>query len=209
MHMCSSSPVFIARELAGNFKIHLKLWTRCFLSVNLEHFVLLKLHTKSLFSCTSITSTMPKRKVVSDSDKAPKKKLKSDTNVPPKTFVSKLSFDSPEQCLRSLIYPTTLEDFLAKYWEKEPHFVRRNDNEYFKEFPTKVKLEETAKKEHLEWDKDLLLSQDENGTETLGAEGRATVKNIQKYFKEKLTILLNKPHRFHVSLRCISYLKTI
>jgi hypothetical protein len=143
---------------------------------------------------------MPKRKVVSESDKAPKKKLKSDTNVPPKTFVSKLSFDSPEQCLRSLIYPTTLEDFLAKYWEKEPHFVRRNDNEYFKEFPTKVKLEETAKKEHLEWDKDLLLSQDENGTETLGAEGRATVKNIQKYFKEKLTILLNKPHRFHVSL---------
>ncbi|CAB4003209.1 Hypothetical predicted protein, partial [Paramuricea clavata] len=143
---------------------------------------------------------MPKRKVVSESDKAPKKKLKSDSNVAPKTFVSKLSFDSPEQCLRSLIYPTTLEDFLAKYWEKEPHFVRRNDNEYFKEFPTKVKLEETAKKEHLEWDKDLFLSQDENGTETLGAEGRATVKNIQKYFKEKLTVLFNKPHRFHDEL---------
>jgi ribosomal protein L16 Arg81 hydroxylase len=143
---------------------------------------------------------MPKRKIVSESDKAPKKKLKSDSNATPKAFLSELSFDSSEQCLRSLIYPTTLEDFMAKYWEKEPLFVHRNNRGYFKEFPTGAKLEQIAKKEHLKWDKDLFVSQSENGTTTTHeAEGRATVKKIQKYLKEKLSVLLNKPHRFHVS----------
>ena len=151
------------------------------------------------------TSTMPKRKVLSESDKVPVKKLKSDSNNASKEFVSKLSFDGSEQCLRSLIYPTTLEDFLAKHWEKEPLFVRRKDNEYFKGFPTKVKLEELVKKENLLWDKDLFLSQDERGTETLEAEGRATVKGIQKYFKEKLTIMFSNPHRFHVSVIILVY----
>ena len=143
---------------------------------------------------------MPKRKVISESEKVPLKKLKSDSKPALKEFVSKLSFDSSEQCLRSLIYPTTLEDFLAKYWEKEPLFVERKDKEYFKDFPTKVKLEELAKKENLIWDKDLFLSQDEKGTETLEAEGRATVKSIHKYFKEKLTVMFSNPHRFHVSV---------
>ena len=146
---------------------------------------------------------MPKRKIISESDKAPQKKLKSDSNVAPKAFVSKLSFDSSEQCLRSLIYPTTLEDFLSRYWEKEPLFVHRNSTEYFKEFPTKAKLEEIAKKEELKWDKDLFVSQSENGAANPEAKGRATVKKIQKFFKEKLGILLNKPHRFHVSFICI------
>ena len=142
---------------------------------------------------------MSKRKVISESDKEPKKKIKRDSNASPKAFVSKLSFDSAEQCLRSLIYPTSLADFFSKYWEKEPLFVGRKDNEYFKEFPTKLKIEEIAKKENLEWDKDLFLSQYEDGTETLEAEGKATVKNIQKFLKEKLTVLLDKPHRFNVS----------
>ena len=150
---------------------------------------------------------MPKRKIISESDKAPQKKLKSDSNVAPKAFVSKLSFDSSEQCLRSLIYPTTLEDFLSKYWEKEPLFVHRNNTEYFKEFPTKAKLQEITKKEELKWDKDLFVSQSESGAANPEAEGRATVKKIQKFFKQKLCILLNKPHRFHVSFLCIFALK--
>ncbi|XP_028413125.1 ribosomal oxygenase 2-like [Dendronephthya gigantea] len=143
---------------------------------------------------------MPKRKVVSESDKAPKKKLKSESTSTSKAFVSKLSFDGPEQCIRSLIYPTKLEDFFAKYWEKEPLFVSRKDNDYFKGFPTKVKLEEIGKKEHLEWDKDLFLSQVDNGEEILDAEGEATVHKIQKYLKEKLTIVFDKPHRFQEEL---------
>ncbi len=145
---------------------------------------------------------MSKRKGISESDKAPKKKLKGDSIDAPKTFVSKLSFDSSEQCLRSLIYPTTLEDFLTKYWEKEPLFVHRNDSEFFKEFPTKAKLDEIAKKEQLKWDKDVFLSQPENETKILEAEGRATVKDMQKYLKGKLSILFEEPHRFHVSFVC-------
>lgn len=143
---------------------------------------------------------MPKRKVISESDKAPKKKLKSESINTSKAFASKLCFDSPEQCIRSLIYPTKLEDFFAKYWEKEPLFVSRKNNDYFKDFPTKAKLEEIGRKEHLEWDKDLFLSQVDNGDEILEAEGETTVQNIQKYLKEKLTIVFNKPHRFQVSL---------
>ncbi len=44
----------------------------------LEEFVLLKLHTKSIFSSSNV-NTMSKRKGISESDKAPKKKLKSDS----------------------------------------------------------------------------------------------------------------------------------
>ncbi len=167
----------------------------------LEEFVLLKLHTKSIFSCSNV-NTMSKRKGISESDKAPKKKLKGDSIDAPKTFVSKLSFDSSEQCLRSLIYPTTLEDFLTKYWEKEPLFVHRNDSEFFKEFPTKAKLEENAEKEQLTWDQDVYLSQPENETKIPQAEGPATVKDMQKYLKEKLSISVHAPYHLNVSFVC-------
>lgn len=152
---------------------------------------------------------MSKRKVVSGSDKEPKKKLKGDSNSAANKRESKLSFDSPEASLRSLIYPTTLEDFMAKYWEKEPLFIHRSDQNYFKGFPSYAKLEEIIKSESLYWHRDLSFTTDRDDEQEslVKPDNEVTLKDVQQCLKEKRTILFDTPHRFHVCLLALYLFK--
>lgn len=143
---------------------------------------------------------MAKRKAGSESEKWSNKKLKAEGG-PGQSLTSKLSFDSPEQCFSSLIYPTTVEEFFADSWEKQPMFVQRKDANYYGELLTKANFEDIVKKTKLEFEDDVIVARYSQEKGLIQVEGKATAKSIRKYFEdEKATIILSRPHRFHVSI---------
>ena len=113
--------------------------------------------------------------------------------------MSKLNFDSAEQCVNSLFHPTTLEDFFAKHWEKEALFVARNDDQYFKEFPGKTTLKEVIETNKLLWDEDVFLTHYGESTDMDDLDV-VSLDTLEKFWKENTTVILERPHRFHVSM---------
>ncbi|XP_046849074.1 bifunctional lysine-specific demethylase and histidyl-hydroxylase NO66-like [Xenia sp. Carnegie-2017] len=142
---------------------------------------------------------MPKRKVARQSNKIPKKKRRSESASDKESCMSKLSFDSAEQCVNSLFHPTTLEDFFAKHWEKEALFVARNDDQYFKEFPGKTTLKEVIETNKLLWDEDVFLTH-YGGSTDMDDLDVVSLDTLEKFWKENTTVILERPHRFHDEL---------
>ena len=144
---------------------------------------------------------MSKRKGVSESEEAATKKFKAEASSD-NASTTKLSFDSAQQCFLSLIYPTTMQNFFDNNWEKEPLCIQRKSSGYYGELWTKANLEAIAKKTKLVYDEDVFVYRySKEDKEPIETKGRATVKSLQKYWKdEKATIMLSKPHRFCVCI---------
>ncbi|DBA03316.1 TPA: hypothetical protein N0F65_011675 [Lagenidium giganteum] len=96
-----------------------------------------------------------------------------------------------------LIYPVTLEDFYANYWEKRPLAIKRKLPKYYDGWFSKDEINRILEDHTLEYGADLDLTKYVDETRhTLNAPGAATSKQVWKHFDDGCSVRLLCPQKF-------------
>jgi len=124
-----------------------------------------------------------------------KKKVAGEKSGEPSTAATKsIDFSSPQRVLETLLSSTDLESFFAEHWEKKPHFVKRENADFYGSLFSKKDLEAVLKKEEIQFIGDISLSQYVEGkTEFLNEEGRVNLKDVKT---AGIAVQFHQPDRF-------------
>ncbi|ETV71122.1 hypothetical protein H257_13520 [Aphanomyces astaci] len=96
-----------------------------------------------------------------------------------------------------LIYPVTVEDFYANYWERKPLHIKRNFPDYYDGWFNRQEIERMLKEHTLAYGEDIDLTKYENETRTtLNPSGTATSKTVWKHFEDGCSVRLLCPQKF-------------
>jgi len=129
---------------------------------------------------------------------------KKGTEVENGSFTKDGSIDlsTPQSVMKGLVYPTDLDEFFSKYWEKEPLYLKRNDIGYYGELFTLKKFKEILDEESLNFEFDVNVCRYVDGEkELLNEDGQITVEKAEKLMKEKkATFQFHQPQRHTDSL---------
>ena len=174
---------FLSLALCGRNLLHFRL------------FVLLKT-MKRKNRAASASASPPegkKKKVASSSENDPEPSTSSTKSV---------DYTSPGRVVESLLAVTDLESFFDETWEKKPHFVKRDNADFYGALFTKKDLEVLLKKEEIQFIEDVSLSRYVEGkTELLNEEGsRVNLKDIKA---AGVTVQFQQPDRFKVCTFCM------
>ena len=91
---------------------------------------------------------------------------------------------------------TDLENFFEETWEKKPHFVKRENADFYGALFSKKDVESLLKKEEIQFTEDVSLSRYVEGkTEPLNEEGRVNLKHIKA---AGVAVQFHQPDRFKV-----------
>lgn len=127
-----------------------------------------------------------------------KKKVAGENDPESSTSATKaIDYTSPERVVESLLAVTDLASFFDETWEKKPHFVKRENADFYGSLFSKKDLEAVLKKEKIQFIEDVSLSRYVDGkTELLNEEGsRVNLKDIKA---AGVTVQLHQPDRFKV-----------
>lgn len=133
-----------------------------------------------------------------------KKKTASENTDGASTAVNNsMDFSSPQRVVESLLSSTNLDSFFDEHWEKKPHFVKRENADFYGSLFSKKDLEAVLKKEEIQFIEDVTLSRYVEGkTELLNEEGRVNLKHIKA---AGVAVQFHQPDRFKV---CTFYSST-
>ena len=128
-----------------------------------------------------------------------KKKVASENAGEPSTAATKfIDFTSPKRVVESLLSSTNLESFFDEHWEKKPHFVKRENADFYGSLFSKKDLEAVLKKEEIQFIEDVCVSRYAEGkTELLNEDGRVNLKHIKA---SGVAVQFNQPDRFKVCI---------
>lgn len=127
-----------------------------------------------------------------------KKKVGSENDPESSTSATKaIDYTSPERVVESLLAVTELGSFFDETWEKKPHFVKRENDDFYGSLFSKKDLEALLKKEKIQFIEDASLSRYVEGkTELLNEEGsRVNLKDIKA---AGVAVQFHQPDRFKV-----------
>lgn len=142
---------------------------------------------KNRAASASATSPEGKKKKVVSGKKADASTTASET----------IDFTSPERVVESLLAVTELKSFFDDNWEKKPHFVKRENGDFYGSLFTKKDLESLLKKEEIQFIEDVSVSRYVEGkTELVNEEGsRVNLKHIKA---NGVAVQFHQPDRFKV-----------
>ncbi|CAK4086749.1 unnamed protein product [Aphanomyces euteiches] len=96
-----------------------------------------------------------------------------------------------------LIYPVTVEDFYANYWERKPLHIKRHYDSYYDGWFSRQEIERMLKEHTLEYGEDIDLTKYVNETRTtLNPTGSAYPKTVWKHFDDGCSVRLLCPQKF-------------
>jgi len=126
-----------------------------------------------------------------------KKKVTSANDAESSTSATKeIDYTSSTRVVESLLAVTDLESFFEETWEKKPHFVKRENADFYGSLFSKKDLESLLKKEEIQFTEDVSLSRYVEGkTELLNEEGRVNLKHIKA---AGVAVQFHQPDRFKV-----------
>jgi len=124
-----------------------------------------------------------------------KKKVASANDPESSTSATKaIDYTSSSRVVESLLAVTDLENFFEETWEKKPHFVKRENADFYGALFSKKDVESLLKKEEIQFTEDVSLSRYVEGkTEPLNEEGRVNLKHIKA---AGVAVQFHQPDRF-------------
>lgn len=158
-----------------------------------------KICPKFFFFC--LNKTMKRKNRAASSSTTPpegkKKKVTSVNDPESSTSATKaIDYTSTIRVVESLLAVNDLESFFEDTWEKKPHFVTRENADFYGTLFLKKDLEGLLKKEEIRFIEDVSLSRYVEGkTELLNEEGRVNLKHIKA---AGVAVQFHQPDRFKV-----------
>lgn len=129
-----------------------------------------------------------------------KKKVVGENDPEASTTASKMvDFTSPKRVVETLLAVANLESFFSETWEKKPHFVKRENADFYGSLFSKKDFDALLKKEEIQFIEDVNLSRYVEGkTELLNEEGsRVSLKHIKA---NGVSVQFHQPDRFKVCI---------
>ncbi|EQC33644.1 hypothetical protein SDRG_08748 [Saprolegnia diclina VS20] len=96
-----------------------------------------------------------------------------------------------------LIYPVTLEDFYANYWERKPLVIKRHFESYYDGWFSRDEIDRMLREHTLEYGEDIDLTRYQNDVRTtLNPDGAANPATVWKHFEQGCSVRLLCPQKF-------------
>ncbi|KAL9696529.1 hypothetical protein quinque_016108 [Culex quinquefasciatus] len=92
---------------------------------------------------------------------------------------------------------TTVDEFMAQFWEKKPFLVQRNDPTYYANLLSRGKIDEMLRNNNIEYTKNLdVTSYREGVRETHNPDGRALPPDVWSFYEEGCSIRMLNPQTY-------------
>lgn len=96
-----------------------------------------------------------------------------------------------------VIHPTTVDEFMANYWESKPLLIQRKDPSYYRNLVSRAKIDEMLRKHNIEYTKNIdVTSYREGQRETHNPDGRVLPPDMWAFYEEGCSIRMLNPQTY-------------